>query len=137
MRQYRACADKGELADLIAADDRGIRADGRSFPDKGRAELVFSGDGAAGVDDIGEYGGRTKEDFVLADQPGVKADIVLYFHSPAQDHSVANHDVLPDGAIRADHRAGHDMGKMPDLCAVADGGSRVDHCRRMGKVIHK
>jgi hypothetical protein len=29
------------------------------------------------------------------------------------------------------------MGKMPDLCAVANGGARVDHCRRVGKVIHK
>ena len=137
MRQHCTGADKGELTDLVAADDRGIRADGRPFADKGRPELVFSGDGAAGVDDIGEYGGRTEENFVLADQPGVKTDIVLHFHSPAQDHSVANHDVLPDGAIRADHRTGHDMGKMPDLCAVADAGAWVDHCRRMGKVIHK
>jgi len=137
MREHGAGADKSIFPDSVTADDSGVGADSRSPADQGVPEFVFPGNGAAGVDDVGEHRGGADKDLVFAGDAGVDRDVILYPDAVAQDDTFADHDILTNVAVVADGSVGHDMGKMPDLRAAADGCARVDDCRRVGKILHK
>jgi hypothetical protein len=121
-----AGADEGKFADVVAADDGGIRTDGGPAFHGSFGIIAPSVDCAAGVDDIGEDAGGAEEDIVLAGDAGINGDVVLHFHIVAEHHLGGDDDVLSEVAVFADDGAGHDVGEVPDFCAFTDGAAGVD-----------
>ena len=88
---------------------------------------------AARIDDVGEDTGGSEEDVVLANDPGVKGDIVLHFHVVAQHHLGRDNNVLTNVTVFTDYRTGHDMGKVPDFRAGTDDATGIDDGGWMGE----
>ena len=122
----RAGSDEGEFADVVAADDGGIGADGGPAFHGSFGIFAPTVDRTAGVDDIGEDAGGAEEDIVLAGDAGIYGDVVLHFHVVAEYDFGRDDDVLSEVAVFADHGAGHDVGEVPDFCAFTDGAAGID-----------
>lgn len=78
------------------------------------------------IADIGENAGRAEEDVIFNGCAGVDGDIVLNLHIVPNDHIIGHHCILAKNAILTNLGTGTDVGKMPNLSAVANGNRLVN-----------
>jgi hypothetical protein len=132
---HGAGAHKGKFADVVAADDGGVGADGSPAFHGSSGVFLLPVDVAAGVDDIGKDAGGSEEDIVFASDPGVDGDVVLNLYVVAQYHFGRDDHILADVTVLPDHCARHDVGEVPYFGAGSDGAAGVDAGGVMGKVV--
>jgi len=89
---------KGVSADGIAANYGRICPDGGTFFDQGSLILVFSGDVAAGIYDIGKNHGRAAKYIVFKDYTLINGYIVLNLDVVSDFNLWGNNHILPDVA---------------------------------------
>src|SRR5262245_49384115 len=135
-RDDRSGTDEGVAADRMSADDRAVGAEGRAASDQRPLKFVLAHDMTAGVDQVGEDHRRAPKHVVFQDHAGVDGDVVLNLDVVADDHIRRDHDVLSDVAPRADRGAGHHVGEVPDLRALADAAPLIDIRRLVGEKAH-
>lgn len=128
---HGASTDESVFTDGDAADDGAVGTKSGAFFDHGFAVFVFAGDRRTGVVNVGEYHAGSAKDIVFQSDGIVDADVVLHLAVVADDHVVADKDILPEGAGFADFCLGADMNPVPYAGAFADLGSVVNDGRRM------
>ena len=116
----RAGGDEGVAAESDAADDGGIRADGGAAADQGPLVEAVPFDLTAGIGDISQDAGGAQEDVIFNFGARVDGDVVLHFDVGADFDIVGNHGVLAKDAVAADHRAGTNVGEVPDFGVFSD-----------------
>lgn len=126
-----AGANKTVAAKRYAADDRGVCADGGSLANERFCELVFSGNVAARIGDVGEHHARTAENVVFQGNAVVDGYVVLDFYAVADLHVVGNENALAEHAIIADFGRFTDVNEVPDTRVIADRRAGIDDARRM------
>jgi len=129
---YRTGTDEGKFADVVAAYDGGIGADGGPAFHGSFGIFAPTVDCTAWVDDIGEDAGGAEEDIVLAGNASINGDVVLHFHVVAEYYLGGDDDVLSEVAVFANDGAVHDVGEVPDFCAFTDGAAGIDDGRGVG-----
>ena len=134
LSDHRAGAHEGITPDAMATDDRGVGADRGALFDQGRLVRVLAGDGAAGIDHIGENGTGADEHIVFTHDTFVQADVVLHLDPAAEPDAIRYEYVLAQAAAGADHRFRHDVTEVPDPGTRPDPGALVDDGARMGVV---
>ena len=108
-RYHRTCSDQRIGADDAPAYDGRIRSDGRSFLYTSRPEFMLAGDGATRINNVRKHAARSQKNVVFTRHAGIDRDIILHLDPIAQTYSRRDDDVLPDRAVTADRRAGHDV----------------------------
>src|SRR5262249_18629039 len=126
MSYHRSGGDEGVTADVIAADDRRIGADGRAAPDHRWHELGFPRNIGARIYDISEDAARAAKYIVLEHNAFVDADVVLDLAAVPDHDTWPNRDVLSDRAMAPDRDVAEHMTEMPDRGVLADRHRFVD-----------
>src|SRR5690606_40887577 len=80
-----ACSDESVLANVVAADDGSIRADGSTFSNMSACVLRSPVNGTPWIDDICEHHRRPQKYIVIAGDTRVNRHVVLYLDVVAQD----------------------------------------------------
>ena len=129
--------DEAVLAQIITANNGGIRSHGGSSPNVGSGVLSPAVHGTPGIDDVGEHTAWTQENVIVAGDALVDADIVLHLDLVSEDHTGRNDHVLAQIAAITHLRALHDVGEMPNLGAFSNFAPRIHHRRFVSKEFHR
>src|SRR6266498_4560665 len=95
---------------------------------------MLAHNGTSGIDNIGEYAGRTKKNIILTCDACIKRDIVLHLYIIAQHYTRCYKYVLTNVAIFTDSAAAHNVRKMPDARALAYNSAFINYTCRMCKI---
>lgn len=117
----------------MAAQNRGVGADGGAAAHASGAKFVFLFNEGAGIGYVSKDAARPQKNFCLDLDALVNRDVVLHLYAVADAHVFADEDILPEGAIASDARAGRNVDEMPHLGAAADFYVFIDDCGRMNK----
>lgn len=121
-----AGADKTVAAEGYAADDSGVRAYCCALADECFGELIFSGNVAAWVGNVGENHARTAENVVFQGYAVVDGDIVLDFYAVSDLDVIGDENTLSENAIGADFGGFAYVNEVPDAGVIADGCAGID-----------
>src|SRR6266496_2951427 len=95
---------------------------------------MLAHNGTSGIDNIGEYAGRTKKNIILTCDACIKRDIVLHFYIIAQYNARCDKHVLTYVAIFSNSAATHNVREMPDASAFTYYSVLINYTCRMCKI---
>ena len=132
-----AGGDEGIASECYPADDGGVGADGGTTPDHGGFIKIPALHLAAWVGHVGEDAARTEKDIVFNDDAGVNRHVILNFDVRSNRNIAGNHGILTKDATFPNPGARADVSKVPDVCAITDVATIVDHGRRVSGIRHQ
>lgn len=123
---YRTGTHKSVMSNTVTTDNRAICAKRRAALHPGSPIFIFPGNSRAWVIYVGEYHAWPAENVVLEGYVVVDRHIVLDLHVVADMHAIAYKYVLPQRAVRADHRTSANMHPVPDVAVCADSRALIN-----------
>jgi hypothetical protein len=127
LRDHCTRTNQSVFADLDAAQNGAVRAEGRTPLDESFFKLFFAGNMSARIDHIGKNHAGSTENIIFELDQVVDAHIVLYAAAVTDFGSWSHIGVLSKRAVFADLRVcSADMREVPDFGALANLGARVN-----------
>lgn len=133
---YGSRSDEGVLLKPYSTNNDGVCPYGHPLLKVGGLVFTAAINRRARVFHVRKNSRGPDENFVLAGNSTVKADVILHLASISKFDTRSDKNVLSELTISSDITIGHQMTKMPNLAVRTDLRSFVDDRRGVGKIFH-